>query len=90
MNHKLFFWLSRRPCGPDLPARRGPDRGLLRVSLRGRGPGHDPAAAPAEPADDVAHGQDDRRRVQVGRRALLAAGHQAAQVEGECGVGFTV
>ena len=50
--------------------------------LRRRGARDDPAAAPAEPADDAADGADDRGRVQVGRGAVVAAGHQVAQVEG--------
>ena len=50
--------------------------------VRRRGPGDDPASAPAEPADDAADGAHDRGRVQVCRGAVVAAGHQAAQVEG--------
>ena len=52
------------------------------MPLRRRGPGDDPAAAPSEPADDASDGAHDRGRFQVGRGAILAASHKAAQVEG--------
>ena len=77
----FYGWYATPLC----PCMRLP-RSLPRVSvfqpLRRRGARDDPAAAPAEPADDAADGADDRRRVQVGRGAVVATGHQAAQVEG--------
>ena len=64
----------RRPRGPHLPARRRPDRRLLRLPLRGRGARHHPAAAPPEPADHPPHRQNDCRRVKVGCHPKLCSG----------------
>ena len=52
----------------------GPDHGILRVSVRGRGSRHHPAATPPESPDHAAHRQDDRRRLKVCHHSILSTG----------------
>ena len=52
----------------------GPDHGILRVSVRGRGSRHHPAATPPESPDHAAHRQDDRRRLKVCHHSFLSTG----------------
>ena len=59
---------------------------LLRLPVRGRRAGDDPAAAPAESADDAADGAHDRRRQQGLRHPLQPERYQTAQVQGGASV----
>ena len=52
----------------------GPDHSILRVSVRGRGSRHHPAATPPESPDHAAHRQDDRRRLKVCHHSILSTG----------------
>lgn len=80
----------RRPCCSHIPARPRLDLRLLRLPLRWRRSGHDPASPPSKPADDITDCADDSGRFEIGFGSVFAACHQAAEVERgqQCGKKF--